>query len=158
MSECGEAELCPLTRGDTAPFIFEFIGLDDEPLDLTGMALHFTMKLDPAQKIPDLHHVMHFSDLSVQAVDLAAPIYSDAHSKIAFIDPADRKRKFKYDFKTGMGTMKVLPRETRKLQGGQCYFFAFQLIGGPDDIYTVGSGKVKIAPDIAGIHPPVIQP
>lgn len=157
MSECGEEELCPIRRGDTAPFIFEFIGLDDEPLDLTDMRLHFTMRLDPDQEIPDLHHVMHFESLSVQEMNpethkLDGEPSSDIFSKIAYIDPTDRKRKFVYDFTTGKGLMKVLPRETRQLRAGQCYFFAFQLIGGPDDIYTVGSGKVKVAPNIAGVR------
>lgn len=154
MSECGEAELCPIRRGDTAPFIFEFIGLNEEPMDLTGMDLHFTMRLSPDQKIPDLHHVMHFKDLSVQTVDPGAGSISthDIFSKIAYIDPIDKTRKFKYDFQTGIGTMKVLPRETRNLRAGQCYIFAFQLVDGPDDIYTVGAGRVKVAPDIVGIQ------
>lgn len=158
MSECGEAELCPITQGDTAPFIFEFIGLDDEPMDLTGMQLHFTMKLDPEQEVPDLHHVLNFLDFAVTAIDHSAPGLHGRppFSQIAFTDPVTNTRKFKYDFATGKGTMKILPRETALLKAGQCYFFAFQLIGGPEDIYTVGSGKIKVEATLARVKMPIV--
>jgi len=41
----------------------------------------------------------------------------------------------------GMGGMKILPETTNKLTRGQCYFFKFVLENGPEDVFTVGSGK-----------------
>ena len=143
MSDCGETDLCPVARGDTWPFIFEFFGLENEPLPLKDMRLHFVLWLDPKQERPDLHHVLHF-DRNSRENNAGEEFHK------VLLDPDGKKTgdgTFAFDFMTGKGTMKVLPSETRNLRAGQCYFFAFQLEGGPEDIYTVGSGKVPIKQD-----------
>ena len=154
MNNCGQADLCPITRGDTVTYCFEFVGMNNEPIDLTGMSLHFTMKVKPTQKEPDLHHVMNFWDHSLHLMDPDKYEYMDdmllqkQSDRVAYIDPHDQKRKFRYDFETGRGFMKIPPEKTIKLKAGQCYYFSFQLCSGPTDIYTIGTGKLPVKPDV----------
>lgn len=48
----------------------------------------------------------------------------------------------------GRGTLKVLPSETDLLSAGKRHKYAFKLTNGPDDVFTVGRGFVKVEDDL----------
>lgn len=109
--------LCPLVRGDTIPFHFTFMQPDDSPLDISGMLMFFTMRLDAtAAGVPDLQVKTTFP--------------SDAESV------------------AGKGSMKVLPSDTGSLVPKSTYHFDFQLVNGPDDVFTVGRGTILVEQDM----------
>ena len=151
---CGKIAVCPIRQGDTAVFCYALVDGCGDPVDLTGLSLHFTMRVDYKQECPDLQHTLNFWDLNVHDVDPATHPEVDSKllaanfDRIAYIDPRNGLRRFKYDFETGKGKMRLSPQETSKLRAGQCYFFAFQLRGKPGDVYTVNHGKVSVEPNL----------
>lgn len=139
MNPCDDIEMCPINRGDTLALPFNFGNCGQNSIDLTGKILHFSMRLDPKQKEPDLHHSILFDP----AVSRAG-FNDELFSKCYYEDPDTHKRTSTYEFVFGRGTIKIPKSKTIKLIGGQCYFFNYYIECSPDEGYTIGSGKVHI--------------
>jgi len=123
MSSCSApVTLCPFHRGDTIPFDFEFKNADGSPMDISGMVLFFSMKLD------------------IQSETLGA---NDLQTDTTF--PAD------LDSESGLGSMKVLPVDTDNLLPERTYSYDFQLVNGAEDVFTVGYGMVDTLRDVTRV-------
>lgn len=84
---------------------------------------------------------------------------------VMYVDPEQKVPDLHYEeiFPVGVpvtsGVMNVPPHMTIKLTGGQCYLFAFKLIGGIDEVFTLGAGSIKVnknAPLAVPTHLPAI--
>jgi hypothetical protein len=110
--------LCSFFRGDTVPFDFSFKDDDDNPIDISGKTLTFTMKKKKN---------------SIDGLD------GDLQQSVTFPNDANSI--------AGIGSMVLLPDVTRNLLISS-YYFDFQLVDGPDDVSTVGFGSVVVEQDI----------
>jgi len=115
-------DLCPFYRGDTIPFSFEFKEADGSPMDISDMVIYYTMKLDIKE-------------------DVLGP--NDLQSSATF--PADTNSM------NGLGELRVLPTDTEKLLPDRAYAYDFQLVGGVDEVYTVGQGTVSVLRDVTQV-------
>lgn len=119
-SQCLAAQvMCPVFRGDSMSFEFEFRQEDGSPYDISGMTLFFTAKqmaMSPDNVVGDIQWKVHF--------------------------PTDT------DSQAGVGSMKVPPLTTQYLIPGTLMHYDFQLVGGIDDVVTVGYGTFNVAQDI----------
>lgn len=112
-----EQNLEPIFRGDTVGFTFEVRNPDGSPMDIGGMTMYFTMKLDNT---------------------LAAPGLNDLQDKVTFAHDSETA--------IGKGGMTVHPVHTNSLLPTKIYHFDFQLVDGAE-VYTVASGKVRVLQD-----------
>ena len=46
----------------------------------------------------------------------------------------------------GIGSMKILPSDTESLEPIN-YYYDFQLVRSPDDVFTVGAGRIRVKND-----------
>ena len=110
--------LCGIFRGDTIPFTFQFNDSDGNPIDISGMKLYFTMKLNkssPDGEATDLQDVVTFPT-----------------------DPASQ---------AGQGNMTIPSTKTQDLSVNRDYFYDFELVDG-NIVSTVGWGQVKVEQDV----------
>ncbi len=109
-----DQRLCDIVVGDAIPFTFKF-GTDEEPEDIGGMKMYFTMKLDrnsPDGMAGDLQH------------DVTFPVGGD-------------------DSPNGVGNMLVPSEKTKLLSPGVDYYYDFRVIDAGEP-YTLGSGLVFV--------------
>jgi hypothetical protein len=108
-----DQQLCDIFIGNAIPFSFKF-GTDEEPEDISGIKIYFTMKLNRESddlKPGDLQHDVTFPEGG--------------------------------DSLTGDGEMLVPSEKTLLLSKDVEYFYDFRIIdnGNP---FTIGSGKVYV--------------
>lgn len=73
----------PLIRGTSKTLKLTVVDLDNKPIDLTGATIHFTVKLEPLDRVP----VIKKSSANPSEAEVSAPP-QDGIARI-FLDPAD---------------------------------------------------------------------
>lgn len=110
-----QEDLNAVYPGRTLRFEFEFKYEDGTPMDVSGKTIWFTAKINNTDEKP--------GDNDIQASKLFP---SDADSA------------------AGIGSMQIPPRLTKALIPGRNMFYDFTLVGGVNDIDTLGSGQFMV--------------
>ena len=120
MDNCGcivEQDICNIFRGDTLPFILRFEDCNGDGIDITGMKLTFTMKLNLN----------------------SGPGNQQVSETVVFKDNAGSRN--------GDGSIYLSSSKMNTVIPNRKYYYDFQLTSLDGSISTIGFGKVQVMQD-----------